>query len=76
MFHFYTHIYRVCKIRIGSIKPSDYFVDNNNTTINAYKSQIKQLKELMEMDPDERIDLRINKYRKMGHFDEVKPDAE
>jgi acetyl-CoA carboxylase carboxyl transferase subunit alpha len=36
----------------------------------------KQLKELMDMDPDERIDLRIEKYRKMGHFDEVKPEAE
>jgi acetyl-CoA carboxylase carboxyl transferase subunit alpha len=36
----------------------------------------KQLKELMDMDPDERIDLRIEKYRKMGHFDEVKPVTE
>lgn len=34
----------------------------------------KQLKELMDMDPDERIDLRIDKYRNMGHFDEVKAE--
>ena len=31
----------------------------------------KQIKELMDMDPDERIDLRIEKYRKMGEFDEL-----
>lgn len=31
----------------------------------------KQLKELMAMDPDERIELRISKYRKMGEFEIV-----
>lgn len=41
-------------------------------TLKAHIS--KQLKELMDMDPDERIDLRINKYRNMGHFDEVKEE--
>jgi len=33
---------------------------------------IRQLKELMPLDPDERIDLRINKYREMGEFDSAK----
>jgi acetyl-CoA carboxylase carboxyl transferase subunit alpha len=41
-------------------------------TLKAHMS--KQLKELMEMDPDERIELRINKYRNMGHYEEVKED--
>jgi acetyl-CoA carboxylase carboxyl transferase subunit alpha len=41
-------------------------------TLKAHIS--KQLKELMEMDPDERIELRINKYRNMGHYEEVKED--
>jgi acetyl-CoA carboxylase carboxyl transferase subunit alpha len=43
-------------------------------TLKAHIS--KQLKELMDLEPDERIDLRIEKYRRMGHFDEVKPPAE
>jgi acetyl-CoA carboxylase carboxyl transferase subunit alpha len=36
----------------------------------------KQLKELMDMDPDERIDQRIDKYRKMGEFEEQKAEKE
>ena len=39
-------------------------------TLKAHIS--KQLKELMPMDPDERIDLRVNKYRQMGEFDVAK----
>jgi acetyl-CoA carboxylase carboxyl transferase subunit alpha len=36
----------------------------------------KQLKELKDMDPDERIDQRIDKYRGMGHFVEAKLQSE
>lgn len=36
----------------------------------------KHIKELMEMDPEERIEQRIEKYRKMGQFNEVKPAEE
>jgi len=34
----------------------------------------KQIRELMSMDPDERIEKRIDKYRQMGHFEIVKPE--
>jgi len=36
----------------------------------------KQLKELMEIDPDTRIDQRIEKYRKMGEFEEGNVESE
>ncbi len=34
----------------------------------------KAIAELMEMDPDERIDARIEKYGKMGVYEEIEPD--
>jgi len=43
-------------------------------TLKAHIS--KQVKELMDMDAEKRIDLRIDKYRNMGHFNEVKPVEE
>ena len=36
----------------------------------------KQIRELMELDPDVRIDQRIDKYRKMGQFEELREENE